>query len=218
MRLGSDDFLDKYLLAYDQWLAKGLISFSSRVIPLARSFEPSQRVVPGELAWELLAQAESLAVQDCVCRSHYQRCDHPRDVCLLMDGVADKLTEKGAARRICLDEARAILDRAERSGLVHLCLYMPDHRVFALCSCCVCCCHDLQLVMRYGRQDLLVRSEYRAVTDGEACSRCGECVTRCPFHARDLDENGITLKAEVCLGCGLCVSVCPSGAVAMVRI
>lgn len=214
----KDAFLEERLTAYDRWLAKGLISFSSKVVPQVTAFDPKQWVLPGARARQILETAGSLAVQRCACRSHYQRCDHPLEVCLLMNRVADKAVAGNTARPVTLDEAEEILTQAEDSGLIHLCLYMPDHQVFALCSCCACCCHDLQLVMRYGRNDLLVRSEYRAVTDEAACRLCGACVAGCVFGARLLDKGRLVFKAEKCLGCGLCVPVCPGGAISMAQV
>jgi heterodisulfide reductase subunit A-like polyferredoxin len=121
----------------------------------------------------------------------------------------------GAARRVSLAEAADALRRANAAGLVHLGLYMPDHRLYALCSCCACCCHDLQLVQRFGRTDLLVRSDYVAVTDMDACRHCGDCVDRCVFGARTLEDGHVLHLPDACAGCGLCVTVCPAGATTM---
>ena len=211
----KDEFLEKRLAVYDQWLEKDLLSYTSKVVPIVESFSPEQWVLPTAQALKLLGDAASLAVQPCECRSHYKRCDNPLEVCLLMDQVADRLVEKKEARYVSLDEAAAILKQANRCGLVHLSLYRPDHRLFALCSCCSCCCHDLQLVKKYGRKDLMVKSEYRAVTRTEDCMLCGACVDRCLFDARHLTEEGLLFEADKCLGCGLCVTVCPANAVSM---
>jgi heterodisulfide reductase subunit A len=46
------------------------------------------------------------------------------------------------------------------------------------------------------------------------CSRCGTCVTICPYEARQLDpaENRIVVDPAACQACGLCSSACPNGA------
>jgi len=210
-----DRFLGKRLEAYDEWLAKGLISYSSRVIPVAESFAPAQWVLPTAQALKIIEDARVVAVQDCECRRHYQRCDHPLEVCMLLNHVADKLAARGEARYLEVDEAEEILKQAHQSGLIHLSLYMPDHEIYALCSCCTCCCHELQIVKQYGRRDLMVRSEYVAVTNLEDCVLCGECLERCPFEARFLDGDCLICREDDCLGCGLCVTACPAGAVSM---
>ncbi len=177
----SDPFLEKRLIKYDEWLNKGQISFSSRVVPVSESFDVKQWVLPTEQAMEILRKAQSVALLNCECRTHYKRCDKPVEVCFLLNEVGEKFVSKGQARHVSLTEATDVLRKANESGVVHLTLYMPDHQVWALCSCCSCCCHDLQIVKFFDRKDLTVHSEYVAVTDPDICIHCGECVERCVF-------------------------------------
>lgn len=210
-----DPFLNKRVVKYDEWLNKGQISFSSKVIPVAESFSAKQWVLPTEQVLKILQNAQSVAVQNCECRSHYARCDNPLEVCFLLNTVGDTFVSKGKARHVDLPEAANILTKANESGLVHLGLYMPDHELFALCSCCSCCCHDLQIVKHLERKDLMVRSEYFAVTSSEDCIHCGECVDRCVFGARALQDGQMDYNPQMCLGCGLCVTSCPVEAISM---
>jgi Pyruvate/2-oxoacid:ferredoxin oxidoreductase delta subunit len=211
----KDPFLEKRLIKYDEWLSKERISYSSKVIPVSESLEAKQWVLPTEQAVEILRKTKSIAVQDCECRIHYKRCDNPLEVCLLMNKVGDKLVSKGEARHVSLVEATDILKKANESGLVHLTLYQPNHEIYALCSCCSCCCHELQIVKLYGRNDLMVQSDYIAVTDFDACSNCGECFERCIFGARVFNDDKMEYNADACLGCGLCVTVCSVAAISM---
>jgi ferredoxin len=210
-----DDFLRERLEKYDRWLDDGKISFSSRIIPVNKSLEAQQWVLPSEQAEEILRSARTLALQECACRVHYSRCDKPREVCLLLNEYGGHAVARGRARPVSMAEAAEVLRKADEHGLVHLTLYQPDHEIFALCSCCPCCCHDLQLMRQYGRRDLVVRSEYIAVTDGERCSHCGTCADRCVFGARTFDDGRMSYDPGSCLGCGLCVTVCPDHAIVM---
>ena len=212
----KDDFLEKRIVKYDEWLEDGKISFSSRVIPISESFNAKQWVLPSEQAEEIVRNAQFIAVQDCECRSHYKRCDHPLEVCLLFDEVGSKLVSRNEARRISFNESKELLKKADDSGLIHLALYMPDHKIYALCSCCTCCCHELQIVKQYDRSDILVQSDYVAITDFDICIHCGDCVERCFFEARTFEEDAMKYHPDMCLGCGLCVSVCPVEATSMV--
>lgn len=205
----DDPFLEKRLIRYDEWLNKGQISFSSKVLPVTESLDTKQWVLPTEQAMEILRNAKSVAVQDCECRSHYKRCDNPLETCFLLNKVGDKFVAKGTARHILLSEAAEILRMANESGLVHLTLYMPDHEIYALCSCCPCCCHELQIIKQFERKDLMVRSEYIAVTDFTECIHCGECVQRCIFGARSFQEEEMVYRPQDCVGCGLCITICP---------
>ena len=211
----DDEFLRERLDRYDRWLQDGGISYSAKVIPVSESIDGEQWVLPTEQAMEILRHARSVAVQDCECRTHYQRCDHPREVCLLLDDIADGLVARGEARPVELTEAADILKGANESGLIHLTLYRPNHRVYALCSCCSCCCHDLQIIEAFGRPELMVRSDYVAATDGDACVECGDCVERCFFGARIWRDGRVAYNPEDCVGCGLCVTVCPVDATTM---
>jgi ferredoxin len=211
-----DPFLEKRLVNYDKWLDKGQISSSSKVIPVSESFNTKQWVLPTEQVMEILTNASSVAVQDCECRTHYKRCDKPLEVCLLLNVVGDKFVSKGMARHVSLTEATEILRKANETGLIHLALYMPDHKTFALCSCCSCCCHELQIVKLTARKELMVHSEYIAATDSESCVNCGDCVDRCIFNARTFCDEKMEYNPAACLGCGLCVTVCPVDATTMI--
>lgn len=211
----NDPFLEKRLIKYDEWLSKGQLSFSSKVVPVLESFDAKQWVLPTEQAMEILSNAKSVALQNCECRIHYKRCDKPLEVCFLLNEVGDKIVSRGQARHVSLSEATDVLRKANESGLVHLSLYMPDHELFALCSCCSCCCHDLQIVKLYKRKELMVRSEYVAATDSDVCIHCGECAERCVFGARVHKDEQMDYNADPCLGCGLCVTICPVEATSM---
>lgn len=140
---------------------------------------------------------------------------NPVEVCLIFNAVADFFIKKNKARSVNIDEAHEIIERANQSGLIHLSLYMPDHQIFALCSCCSCCCHDLQIVKKYNRKDLMVWSEYIAVTDEKSCIHCGECIDRCSFDARFFTGSVVSFEQSACFGCGVCVATCPTEAIWM---
>lgn len=212
-----DPFLKKRLARYDRWIAKGEISFSSKVIPVSESLEAKQWVMPTEQVLRVFETAETIALQNCECRTHYNRCDKPLEVCLLLNTVGDKAVSQGKARHISVEEAADVLKKANESGLVHISLYRPDHEMYALCNCCPCCCHDLQLIKLTGRKDIGIRSEYRSETSFDICNHCGECTERCLFNARVVQNAELKYDPEKCVGCGLCVTTCPCEAISMVR-
>jgi ferredoxin len=212
-----DAFLDDYLEKYDRWLERGAIRFSSRIVPIGEALKAEPWIVPGEQVRSMLRSAWSIAVQDCVCRAHYRRCDRPVEVCLALDENAERGVEAGTARRLSLAEAEERIALADRSGLVHMTLYVPQEKVSAICNCCPCCCHEIQLLKRYGRVDLVARSDFVAKTDEAACVGCGECVRRCAFDARSMDGGRLRVDESACYGCGVCVPACPTGAIRLVR-
>ena len=217
VRKRSDPHLEERLARYDGWVREGRIPFSSRVVPVGESLSAEQWVLPPAQALEVLRKARTFALTDCACRTRYRRCDHPTDVCFLLDAAADAAVAEGRARRVSLEEAAGVLRRANEQGLVHLTIYDPQQGAFALCNCCPCCCHDLQFLRLYGRGDLIARSDYAAATDPEACTHCGDCIERCVFGARTERDGQMRYDPGACYGCGLCVTVCQAGATVMRR-
>ena len=213
----KNDFLEERLIRNDSWMSEGKIPFSSKIVPVSESLSAEQWVLPSCQVLELLRNARSIAVIQCVCRNHYNRCDNPREVCLVLDDEAGMHVEKGEGRYVTIDEAKEILHTANRKGLVHCTIYNPSQHPYAICSCCPCCCHEFQFLRLYGRRDLVVHSDYVAVTDMKNCNHCGVCVDRCHFEARKMKEGEMEYEKQACYGCGLCVTECPVQAIALER-
>ncbi|MDI7276150.1 MAG: 4Fe-4S binding protein [Anaerolineae bacterium] len=212
-----DAFLEERLARIDGWRKEGRLTHSSRVIPIGESLRAEQWVLPSAQIVEILRGARRVAITDCLCRTRYRRCDNPMRVCLLLDEFAESRMAEGSARPATLAEAEEALRVADAAGLVHLAIYDPEQPIRAVCSCCTCCCHELQALRRYGRGDLIARSDYVAVTDADACKHCGDCIERCAFGARTWDGATLRYDAAACYGCGLCAVACPSGATTIVR-
>jgi hypothetical protein len=180
----ADAHLETRLARYDRWVREGKIPFSSKVIPVRESVTGQQWVIPTEQVIDFLRNARSFVLIDCECRTRYMRCDHPVETCFLINDAADHYKAAGMGRDLSIEEASRVLQQANERSLVHLTVYNPDQYVYAVCSCCPCCCHDLQFLKVYGRGDLIAHSEYVAWTDMQACTHCGDCIERCVFGAR----------------------------------
>lgn len=213
----KDTYLEERLARYDKWVREGKVPFSSKVIPVRESLATQQWVLPTEQVVEFLRNARSFALTHCECRSRYQRCDNPLEVCFLLNDAADRYVAEGKGRHVSLEEAMDALRQANERGLVHLTVYNPEQHVFAVCSCCSCCCHDFQFLQSYGRGDLIAYSEYVAQTNLEECTHCGDCIERCVFEARVWEDGQMSYNPDACYGCGLCATVCPVEATIMQR-
>ena len=211
-----DKWLKDRLETYDQWLKEGAIDYSAKVVPVEQTISDTQWVLPTSQVTDILRSADLIALGDCVCRARNKRCDKPLEVCLTLNEFGRAYIEKDKARQISYQEAVSRLQTANAAGLVHMSLYRPDHTLYALCSCCSCCCHDLQLMLGHNQAHIVVKSDFIAVQDDEACTHCGICVDRCEFGARTWDDGQVVYDRQLCYGCGLCVTTCPEEVIGMV--
>lgn len=210
-----DQFLNKRLTKYDNWLNQNTISHSSKVIPIMTSIEKKQWILPSEQVLNIIKSAHTIALADCVCKKHYKRCDNPVEVCLLFDDYGLKAIEEGSAKKISYDEAVSVIKMANEKGLIHLSLYRPDHKLYALCNCCHCCCHDLQLVLNHKKDYLMAHSDYVPIINYNNCTNCKTCLDRCIFNAIYNENNKIRIDFDKCYGCGLCATICSTYSIEM---
>jgi NAD-dependent dihydropyrimidine dehydrogenase PreA subunit len=199
----------------ERTIKSGQLKYSSKVIPVRKAIPVTQYVLPTQQATKILKEARFFALAKCGCRVAFRNCNNPLDTCLLLDEEAEYLMSRGYAKKISLDEAKNVLETANNAGLVHLTLYLPGQKIYAICSCCPCCCHDLQALLKYGKTFFVAKSDYIAICNADLCNGCGVCVERCIFGAREI-RNGKSLVKDNCYGCGLCVTTCPTKASSLI--
>jgi Pyruvate/2-oxoacid:ferredoxin oxidoreductase delta subunit len=197
-----------------------------RVIPVEEAVPLDVEIFPYEQATELVKNAKSWAVRNCICRvqqrliskgkSKGNGCDHEVENCLLLAPVEGVFDHSKIDRAITKEGALRILREAEEAGLVH-CPGNYRDGVHYICNCCTCCCGILRGVTEFGIPTAIARSDFRAVVDAEACIGCGECVERCQFEALAAPEDICEVDYARCVGCGLCVTVCPADALRLER-
>jgi Pyruvate/2-oxoacid:ferredoxin oxidoreductase delta subunit len=185
-------------------------------IPVNTAIEAEHRVFDFSEVEKILRAANRIAVQDCVCKTENNNCDAPRDVCLSLDEEVEYALIHSNGKEITVEEALDVLKRSHEAGLVHMAYVMKgQEKPGLLCSCCSCCCHTLGGLLRYGIHTQVITSKLVAF-DTEGCDDCGDCVSRCVFQARSMDDEKLVFDPVKCFGCGLCTSVCPQDAITMV--
>lgn len=228
----DSELLDLWKEFYEnEWFAamnegpKALTQPVIRVIPAWKAIERSPRIstddlLPEESIRELIKSADSIAIVPCTCRRSMRRCSAPLDNCMQFNRGAEYSINRGAGRKLSVEEAIAIADEAEEVGLIHTWPFPPNF--FEICNCCRECCSIFDGGIYYGTIDrVLEKSRFRAEIEQDICTGCEDCVERCFFGAIEMVEFGsdkelkATLDPEKCFGCGLCVVGCNMGAITM---
>jgi ferredoxin len=191
-----------------------------RVIPVEESIPFELEIFPHERATQLLENAKSWGVRDCICRVQQRLigkgCDYLVESCLVFAPVEGAFDHSEVDRAISKEEALQILREAEEAGLIHSTgNYVGPH--FYICNCCTCCCGIMRGVAEFGVPTAIAKADFRAVVDAETCIGCGDCVERCQFEALSVPDAVCLVDEARCVGCGLCAAACPTGALRLER-
>jgi len=175
-----------------------------------------QAVFPFHSMEKVIEEAKVFAVAHCPCRMvaklRDNSCDHPLEVCMKFDNMAEYLIDRELGREITRDEAMEVIRISEDAGLVHF----VDNAINDIkhnCNCCGCSCWNVGSIKRRKiPRDVLMATYFMRKTDNEECITCGNCVDICPVDAVTINGDSSAVDEEWCIGCGLCVSRCPTGA------
>ncbi len=191
-----------------------------RYIPVAEAVKPDlQAVFPVQLMEQVIGDARRIAVAHCPCRVSYKLlgrgCEHPTEVCMKFDELADFVVERGLARELTKQEALDVIRLAEESGLVHFVDNAEGH-IKHNCNCCGCACWNVGNIRRRKiPRDAIMATYFMRGTDTDECTGCGECAEICPVEAVQMSDGEPIIDTEWCIGCGVCATVCENDAVVL---
>jgi NAD-dependent dihydropyrimidine dehydrogenase PreA subunit len=188
-----------------------------RYIPLDKTIEPDiQAVYPYHMMESVILKASVFAVCHYSCRMiarlRGMGCEHPTEVCIKFDEVAQYVIDRKLGKEITREQAREIIKQSEEAGLVHF----VDNAIGDIkhnCNCCGCACWNVGSIKRRKiPRDTLMATYFIRETDKDECTGCGECVDVCPVDAVRIDGDFPTVDKDWCIGSGVCVDKCPTGA------
>lgn len=165
-----------------------------RVIPVQTAVDGQSRRASYEEIMSIIDKHEIFAVADCQCRlsnrEHGVGCGHTvEDMCLVFGPIAPYYIRTGRGRQITKEEAIAVIEKAEREGLIH---EVPNiagpENINAVCNCCGCGCFMLRNATCYNVPDV-IRSNYVSQVDPSKCVACGQCVENCQVNALTLGQS-----------------------------
>jgi NAD-dependent dihydropyrimidine dehydrogenase PreA subunit len=190
-----------------------------RVIPIEQNIPTDVEVMPYERASELLGEAQSWGVMDCICRKQKdligEACEHPIDVCMIFSRRPGTFDESTTIRALSKEEALGVLSRAAEAGLVHT-VGNQQRGIYYICNCCSCSCAILRGVAEYGIMSSTAPSSYQARVVEDACVGCELCVERCQFGALSVEDGLCRVDERRCFGCGQCILACEDEAIKLV--
>jgi Pyruvate/2-oxoacid:ferredoxin oxidoreductase delta subunit len=192
-----------------------------RVAPINVQIDAKHQVLPYEDIRLTLDKAKSFQVMECICKKEQallgNPCKHPTEVCMAFANHEGAFDKYPMGRIISKEEALAVLEMADKEGLVHATFNVQNGQMF-VCNCCSCCCGMLRGMTKLNATQLLATSNFVSSIDPDLCSACGTCADeRCPVGAIGEKDGSYAVNPEKCIGCGVCIPTCPSDAIALVR-
>jgi ferredoxin len=191
-----------------------------RVIPVYETVRNPMEIRPFESAAEIVNAMQSWGVLDCICRKQKaligEACEHPLDVCMILDPRPNAFDRSAAIRALSRDEATSTLRRAAEAGLVHS-VSNSAEGVYYICNCCTCSCGILRGMAELGIANVVASSAFVNQVDEMLCNGCEDCIESCQFDALSMDGLLAKVDAVRCTGCGVCVIHCSTGALGLAR-
>jgi ferredoxin len=190
-----------------------------RVVPINQNIRNDMEVRPYESAADIVSQARSWGVTNCICRRQKaligDPCDHPLEVCMVLSERPNAFDDSSTVRALTEAEAQETLRLAQNAGLVHSVSNSQEGHWY-ICNCCTCSCGILRGMADLGMSNVVAKSAFVNTVDTSLCMGCDICLDYCQFDALSIVEI-CQVDQMRCVGCGVCVPACPEGALVLVR-
>jgi Pyruvate/2-oxoacid:ferredoxin oxidoreductase delta subunit len=211
-----------YKKAFNERSETGKPAFPvNRVITVDRKVAAGNQVHTYDQVQSFIDKYDPIAVSTCFCRhAAVLRGEDihgmPNDVCMNFGMAAQFAIERLGARRVDKQEALAVLERAEKAGLIHMSTNVSSDIGF-ICNCDRWHCVAVTRALAKPKPGLFFNSGFEPIFDAERCEACETCIERCPADALAMGSNNVpALDPDRCFGCAVCATGCPTDAISMV--
>lgn len=186
-----------------------------RTVPVQASVDAGHNVAAYDDAVAILKEKERIVVADCICRTQKKMvgdgCGRTMEACFMFGSMGQYYLDKGMGREVDVEEAVAILTRAQDDGLVTQ--PATAQNPAGMCNCCGDCCGVLRSLRSFPNPAEMVFSNHYAKVAAEVCTGCETCLDRCQMDAIAINDDEVAgIDLGRCIGCGLCVTTCPTDA------
>ena len=192
-----------------------------------RIHDIGESIIPLTVIEQIIQESSHLAViKRCTCRDGNDCQDYPIELGCLLVGEGAAEIDTGVSRHVSREEALAHVNACIEKGLVpfvgrfkadnYLWGVRDRGKLLTICFCCHCCCvikNSIKHLPSISQDSLVKLKGLEIVTDDQACTLCGTCVTECFMEARIRKDDRIVHDAQRCKGCGRCLTVCPENAI-----
>ena len=165
-----------------------------RVIPVESAIPADAQKIDNERCSKYIEDNEGhMSITPCQCRRVRRLMgegagDLDEGYCLFMGHVADMFNHTGRGRPVSVDEAKALIKRADDIGCVHQITTLHSGETFAICNCQPESCLALG-VTQYYNTPATSKSNYIAEIEPEKCVACGRCTDHCANNAIQMGQK-----------------------------
>jgi NAD-dependent dihydropyrimidine dehydrogenase PreA subunit len=114
-------------------------------------------------------------------------------------------------------EAKRIIRKLDREGLIHSIWTGVTPYVIGLCNCDHDCLAYRTSIAQDGPASFF-RAEYVSEVDADLCTGCKSCMKQCQFGAQFYSHllDKVYIDPQRCYGCGVCMAACAHNAIKLI--
>jgi ferredoxin len=179
------------------------------------------QVIPIEDVERIIDQVDSITRLPCGCRyetTGKSNCRYCFGIAVERFGILSEfLDPKYSLESVQKDQAKSIIRKFDKEGLIHSVWTGVSPYVVGLCNCD----HDCGAYRGYIEQrgtPSFFRAEYISMVDWDVCRGCKLCIQQCQFGAMFYSsaQEKVYIDPRRCFGCGVCRTACNKDAIRLI--